>query len=130
MRSKYLPPQHFPSSNRETAFDAMDIDLDINMGEQGPSGSGSSVDGANDLSMDWEQWGEDCTIDLTLVQFDFNGSMISACLSSSPSWIYELILDRLIWKTYTTYLQTRIATDRHQILCCSTRNSNCISHHF
>ena len=80
MRSKYLPPQHFPSSNHETAFDTMDIDLDINMGEQGPSGSGSSVDNANDLSMDWEQWGEDCTIDLTLVQFDFNGSVISALL--------------------------------------------------
>ena len=77
MRSKYLPPHYVPGG---ADFDGMDIDLNLDMGQQGASGSGSSPDDANDLSTDWEQWGEDSSVNLTVVQFDFNGYLISRCL--------------------------------------------------
>ncbi|KAI0689786.1 hypothetical protein BC835DRAFT_1367462 [Cytidiella melzeri] len=71
MRSKYLPSQDFPSLSEAMDFDGIGMDLGSDMGQQASMESAS----ANDVPTDWEQWGEHSTIDITMVFFEFNGSL-------------------------------------------------------
>jgi hypothetical protein len=77
MRSKYLPPQEYSNADH-TGFDGMELDLGLALGQQSASASSSapSTDAARNTSVDWEQWGEESTIEITMVNCEFNASMI------------------------------------------------------
>lgn len=83
MRSKFLPTF---DTTRSTGLD-VDMDLQFDITQQKASGSGVADQTEDDtFSTDWEQWGEDTTINLCMVFCNFSGIVMRESRLCSHLW--------------------------------------------